>query len=231
MGGYHKKGEETSMTDTEIDVAMALLHGYDKEDIRVEDPRSIPFYSESLTAMAKVRAKLNDTEQRIYLDMLDELVPHGDALSEEGHVAHTHELFNFVNASAKQHCIAILRATNRWIASFLEKDFIPPAEIQTLLDKIEEHKVLTSHVYVGNYEARKQKVQKMHPQQVKLPACKECGANAVDVNMDACLRCGAKQNPVGREGYCTECSHRAVDEVSTICANCGSQQRITTDDI
>jgi len=61
--------------------------------------------------------QLTDIQRRMYLDHLDEIVPHGNGISEEGMVAHTAELFNFLHATALQRAEAILKAIGKWEAS------------------------------------------------------------------------------------------------------------------
>lgn len=60
----------------------------------------IPHYCSDLNAMHEAEMTLNETEQCIYLDRLDEIVPHGDEISEEGYVCHSNALFQFATATA-----------------------------------------------------------------------------------------------------------------------------------
>lgn len=74
----------------------------------------LPDYLNDLNAMHEAVSMLNKTEQRIYLDMLREILPFGDHLSLEGHIAHTNELFAFANPRADQMAVAFIRAKGKW---------------------------------------------------------------------------------------------------------------------
>jgi hypothetical protein len=75
---------------------------------------SAPDYLNDLNAMHEAEKVLDESKQRIFLDMLDELVPHGNGISVEGYVAHTNAMFQFVHATAAQRAEAFLRTLNLW---------------------------------------------------------------------------------------------------------------------